>query len=66
MWGSKKMDSMDLHQKIEFSKPSKLLHEQLILEILYEIEKVLPVSVGPLCHLFTLEGIRVRSLMEIH
>ena len=42
VWESKNAQNMDLYQKVELSKPSQLLQEQALIELLDEANSRLP------------------------
>ena len=66
MWDSKAAQRLDLYQRGELAKPSKLLQKQVILEALDEVNQRLEMSSNPVYYAWQLDGNRVKSFMDIH
>ena len=60
---------MDFYQRVELSKPSLLMQEQNLLEILHEIQRSLgrkDSDKEQVKYAFTIDGRQVKSLMDLH
>lgn len=66
VWDSKAAQRLDLYQRVELAKPSKLLQKQVILEALDEVNQRLEMSNNPVYYAWQLDGNRIKSFMDIH
>lgn len=66
VWDSQPAQRMDLYHRIDLAKPSSLMMKQLLLEILDEVNTKHSLDKNAMQYVWTLDGTRVKSLMEVH
>ena len=66
IWESKQAQRMELYQRVDLAKPSALMMKQLILEMIDEVNTKNKLEKDPMVYAWTLDGTRVKSLMDIH
>jgi len=55
-----------LYHRCDLAKPSPLMMKQLILEVIDEVNSKNKLEQGPMAYAWTLDGTRVKSLLDIH
>ena len=66
IWDSQPAQRMDLYQRVDLAKPSKLMLKQMVLETVDEVNSRLNCYKKPLMYAWLLDGTRVKSFMDIH
>ena len=66
VWDSQGAQRLDLYQRIELAKPSKLLMKQIILETIDEVNTRLDMQNSPMYCAWQLDGSKIKSFMDIH